>query len=243
MKDTFDIVVLNARPAAGKSEIIDYLKNRELGERRQHFHIGLFEEIDDFPMLWTWFEEDDLLEKMGHTRLHSDAQGYFYGEHLWHVLIERMALEYSKKVTRVKQYHQDCTTILEFSRGSEHGGYAAAYQHLPEEILRRMVILYVNVSYKESLRKNRARFNPQRPDSILEHGLSDEKMECLYKEVDWDDLPRIEGKFIEVKDIRVPYVVFENEDDVTTQRGDALGKRLEDALQKLWIIQQGREER
>jgi hypothetical protein len=32
----------------------------------------------------------------------------------------------------------------------------------------------------------------------------------------------------------VPYAVFENEDDVTTARGTALGERLEETLTKLW---------
>jgi hypothetical protein len=50
-KDTFDILLLIARPAAGKSEIIDYLKRTALEERVRRFHIGEFAEIDDFPML------------------------------------------------------------------------------------------------------------------------------------------------------------------------------------------------
>ena len=47
-KQTFDIILLNGRPAAGKSEIIDYLKQVPLNERIQRFHIGAFDEIDDF---------------------------------------------------------------------------------------------------------------------------------------------------------------------------------------------------
>jgi hypothetical protein len=34
----------------------------------------------------------------------------------------------------------------------------------------------------------------------------------------------------------VPYVVFENEDDVTTARGEALGRRLEKVLGRLWML-------
>ena len=75
-KNNFDILVLNARPAAGKSEIIDYLKHCSREEREDRFNISEFDEIDDFPMLWTWFEEDDILEKMGYPRLHSDEEGY-----------------------------------------------------------------------------------------------------------------------------------------------------------------------
>jgi hypothetical protein len=233
-KNTFDILVLNARPAAGKSEIIDYLKKSPLEERKMRFKVGEFEEIDDFPMLWTWFEEDDLLQKMGYPRLHSDEEGYFKGQHLWHLLIRRMCFEYLKKVTRIPNYHQKYTTIIEFSRGSEHGGYKEAYQHLSKDVLERMAILYLDVSFNESLRKNRARFNPNEPDSILEHGLPDKKLEKMYKEVDWHELVKDDPAYIEIQGVKVPYVIFENEDDVTTARGDALGERLEARLQTLW---------
>lgn len=231
---TFDILVLNARPAAGKSEVIDYLKRCPLEERKQRFNIGEFEEIDDFPMLWTWFEEDDILQKIGYPRLHSDEQGYFKGQHLWHLLIRRMCFEYHKKVTRLPDYHQKYTTIIEFSRGSEHGGYREAYQHLSKDVLERMAILYLDVSFNESLRKNRARFNPNQPDSILEHGLPDAKLERMYKEVDWHELEKKDNTYINILGVDVPYVIFENEDDVTTARGDALGDRLEARLQTLW---------
>ncbi len=86
------------------------------------------------------------------------------------------------------------------------------------------------------MKKNKARFNPDRPDSILEHGLSDEKMKMLYKESDWDEVSAKDPEFITIQGVKVPYVVFENEDDVTTGRGKALGERLEETLGKLWEI-------
>ena len=239
-KNTFDILVLNARPAAGKSEIIDYLKRCDINDRKKRFHIGEFEEIDDFPMLWTWFEEDEILQEMGLPRLHSDANGYFSGQYLWNLLIRRMSMDYLKKLDRVPGYHDRFTTILEFSRGSEHGGYREAYEHLSPQIVKRMAILYVDVSYSESLRKNRKRFNPERPDSILEHGLSDEKMERLYKEVDFHTLTQSDPAYVEIQGSKVPYVVFQNEDDVTSARGDALGNRLQENLTILWKRWQNR---
>ena len=59
-KNTFDIVILNGRPAAGKSEVIDFLKKVPVDERISRFHIGDFEEIDDFPILFERFEDDEL---------------------------------------------------------------------------------------------------------------------------------------------------------------------------------------
>ena len=235
-KNTFDILLLIARPAAGKSEIIDYLKNTPVEERRERFHIGEFVEIDDFPMLWTWFEEDALLEQMGHPRLHTDAQRLFLNQYLWDLLIERIGLEYQKKVRDIPGYEERYTTIVEFSRGAEHGGYRSAFGHLLPEMLPKMAVLYIEVTWEESLRKNRQRFNPEKPDSILEHGISDWKMERLYREVDWNEVSSGDPHYLSIQGTRVPYVVFDNADDVTTGRGAALGERLEQSLKELWAL-------
>jgi len=228
---TFKTLLLIARPAAGKSEIIHYLQNTPMDERIGKFHIGTFEEVDDFPMLWAWFEEYALLEKMGHPRLHTSPDGYFKYRYLWDLLIERIGLEYQKLM---RDFSGD-TVILEFSRGSDHGGYQSAFNHLTDEILENLAILYINVSWEESLRKNQRRFNPDRPDSILEHGLPDEKLEKMYRETDWDALTEGHSKRIPIRSYAVPYAVFENEDDITTDQGPTLGKRLEQVLNRLWL--------
>src|SRR5512143_2161443 len=116
-ENTFDILLLIARPGAGKSEVIDYLKNVSAEERSRRFHIGPFEEIDDFPMLWAWMEEDQLLEKMGHARLHTDRDGYFLHHYRWDLLIERIGLEYQKRQRGASPKDASMTTIVEFSRG------------------------------------------------------------------------------------------------------------------------------
>ena len=234
--NTFEILLLIARPAAGKSEVINYLKNTPLHQRVERFHIGKMAEIDDFPMLYTWFEEDGLLEEMGYPRLHTDADGYFLGNHLWNLLIERINLEYQKKLRDIDEFEPNYTAIIEFSRGKEHGGYASAFMHLSELILEKMVVLYLDVSWEESLRKNRKRFNPNRPDSILEHSLPDNKLKRLYKEIDWREVSASDPHYLQIKEKQVPYVVFENEDDVTTAQDEALGKRLEEKLSILWNL-------
>ena len=76
MQDTFEAVVLIGRPAAGKSEVIDYLKKTPIEERRKRFHIGEFEELDDFPILWERFEDDDIFERLGKPRFHATSDYY-----------------------------------------------------------------------------------------------------------------------------------------------------------------------
>lgn len=240
--NTFKIILLTARPAAGKSEIIDYLRRTPLPERIERFHVGEFEEIDDFPMLWTWFEEDDILKALGHPRLHTNESNCFKYNYLWNVLIRRISLEYAKKLRDNPAYHTEKTTVIEFARGTEHGGFQRAFEHLSLEVVEKMAVLYINVSWEESLRKNRQRFNPDRPDSILEHALPDSKLEKLYREVDWEEVSAGDEEYLTIQGVRVPYVVFENEDDVTTGRGEALGQRLEETLGRLWGLVNGGQE-
>lgn len=236
-KNTFDILILIGRPASGKSEIIHFLTHLPESIRRDRFHIAKLDIFDDFPILWAWFEEDDILsQSFGLPRLHSDEQGYFLYREYWHVLIKLLSLAYTKKVRDDASYHHHRTALIEFARGSEHGGYADAFQYVSNEILKRAAVIYVRVPFEESLRKNRRRFNPDKPDSILEHGLSDEKIECLYREDDWVSIAPNDSGHLKLREQRVPYVVFPNEDDVTTGQPEQLAERLGAVLGKLWEL-------
>ena len=236
MKDHFEILILLGRPASGKSEVIDFLKKTPIPERLKRYHINELEEIDDFPMLWTWFEEDAILEKIMHKpRVNSDSDGYFLHQYQWDLLIERISLEYRKKL-RNAGYAENMTTLIEFSRGTEHGGYESAFHHLSEEIIEKACVFYIDVPYEESLRKNRRRFNPNRPDSILEHGLPDHKLERLYKEVDWETFKGNDPEFIHFSGHKIPYAVLRNLPEVTDDP-QKLGPALEDSFSKLWNIQ------
>lgn len=236
MKNIFHKIILLGRPASGKSEIIDYLKKTPPKERTKRFHIGKIEELDDFPMLWTWFEEDAILEKkLGKPRMHSTPDGYFLFEYQWHLLIERICFDYDKKLRDNPDLHNDTTCLLEFSRGSEHGGYKEAFKHLSENVLKDSAIVYVNVPYEESLRKNRMRFNPAKPDSILEHGLPDAKLERLYKFVDWEDVTKDTTTHININGVKVPYVVFENMPS-KTDNPKLLGPALDEVFSRLCKI-------
>lgn len=236
----FDVLVLIARPAAGKSEIVEFLRHIPVEERRQRFHIAEFCVIDDFPMLWAWFEEDDILERLGHPRLHTTPDGYFVDNVLWHVLIERIGLEYARLLREQPDFHATHTAIVEFSRGAEHGGYREAFAHLADDLLRRAAVMYVEVTYEESLRKNRRRYDPQRPDSILYHSLPDAKLERLYREDDFAAFSAADPHYLTVRGMRVPYVIFENHDDVTTDQPQRLAERLEARLGALWRLYAGR---
>ena len=76
----FKKLILLGRPASGKSEFIDFLKNTPEKERAQNYHIGPFKELDDFLWLWEKFKEDDLWETAGHPRRYSKTAEHGYVE-------------------------------------------------------------------------------------------------------------------------------------------------------------------
>jgi hypothetical protein len=233
--ELFDTLILLGRPASGKSEIIEYLRRLEPAERRR-LHLGELVVVDDFPMLWSWLEEDRLLSEMGKPRLYTDEQGYFKKEYLWDLLVRRLCLEHEKRKKAMSEGGREATVIIEFSRGGAHGGYRRALAQMSAPVLQAAVVLYVNVSFEESLRKNRRRYNPRAPHSILQHSLPDEKMRRLYGEDDWGALSAADPHFLKLQEMRLPYGVFENEEDFTTAGGAELGWRLEDCFRELWRL-------
>ena len=228
----FPVVIITGRPAAGKSELIDYLKNCDAAERVQRFHIGQFEELDDFVYVWETFEIDDILSRHGKPRLWTDDRYYFTDPFIWNLYIERINLEYRKKLARDASYHQRVTTLIEFARGGDDGIHEAL-RHLHDEVLSRAVLVYIKVSYEESVRKNRRRARKGMEDSILYHSLPDEKMEFYYQTNDWETLAAKDPHVIEVNGFRVPYAVFENEPEKTLDPV-LIGTELERVTAKLW---------
>ena len=227
-----DVLILTARPAAGKSEVIDFLKKVPPAKRKQLFGIGPFEEIDDFPYVWETFENDEIWEKLGRPRQNTDKDLYFKNDAIWDFFIHKINLAYAKKIAKDPHYHKTNTTIIEFARGGKEG-IRRALDRLSPAILDKAAILYVKVSYEESVRKNRRRFKPDQADSILYHSLADEKMERYYKLNDWEGLSggKTEGE-IAVKGRRVPFVVLQNEPGVTDDP-KKLGPALREAFSRL----------
>lgn len=236
-KNAYDVIILTARPASGKSEVINYLKNTDSETRLKRFHIADFEELDDFIYVWETFVTDDLMSKHGKERLLTDDKYYFKDHFVWNLFIERLNVAYAKKLAYNPAFLNDHTIIIEFARGGENA-IAEALSYLDDDILKKAALFYIDVSYEESLRKNRARKRPGMEDSILYHSLPDEKMEFYYKINDWEKLTADDPQFITTKGIKLPYVAFKNEPDLTTPGGEPLGNALEECFQRLWKIQQ-----
>lgn len=225
---TFEVILFFGKPASGKSEVIDYLKKVPLEERIKRFHIGNFKELDDFKLLWEKGEEDDILEKLGQKRLYTQRHptGYLVSnKFLYKILIKELNLLYKKT-----KFEKDETVFIEFSRGGKDG-YRTGLSLVDSEILKKAAIVHVNVSYKETVRKNLRRYSVDEKESILKHSVPEEVMQ-RYKVDDWDALTKENPDYINIRNIKVPYVDLQNEPEIT-DKPEILGKELEKILTRL----------
>jgi hypothetical protein len=235
MVNHFPILIITGRPAAGKSEVIDFLKKCDPIERLERFHIANFEELDDFLFVWETFELDDLMTRFNKPRVWSDEKYWFKDQYIWDLYMARLALEYKKRILKDPKYHVKMTTLVEFARGGDN-----AIQHaltfLDDEMLSRSSLVYIKVPYEESVRKNRKRARPGQEDSILYHSLPDDKMEYYYKVNDWDQIEAKDSQFIEIRNQKIPYSIFDNMPE-KTHDPKLIGEELERVTQKLWKLQ------
>ena len=169
---------------------------------------------------------------MGKERIWTDEKYWFKESYIWDLYIKRLALEYKKKIARDPAYHDRMTSLVEFARGGDDAIHRAL-SFLSDEMLSKASLMYIRVTYEESVRKNRRRARKGEEDSILYHSLPDEKMEYYYKTNDWDKLEATNPNFIEVRAHKIPYAVFENMPEKTLDPM-LIGEELERATTKLW---------
>jgi len=233
---TFDHILLLGRPASGKSEFIDCLKSKSDAERAELFHIGKLEEMDDFVWFWEKFLEDNLWEESGQARVFSHREGDNIGLNedagkLFDLWIVKFNREIGEKYLPRPEFYEKGTLFIEFSRGG-HGGYKKALPMLSKDILEKAAIVYVKVSFDESMRRNNARYEEKKKHSILAHKATDRVMNAFYKEDDWDVLTAgAESGHVDVQGLRVPFITVLNEPEI--KEAAPLAERYKSAMHKL----------
>lgn len=241
MHKTFDHILLLGRPAAGKSEFIDFMKKCHEEDRAANYHIGNFEELDDFAWLWEKFLEDDQWELAGCKRLFSkkleDSNYVVVPEafKIYDFMIQKFNTEVFDRYVKKPEFYADGTCIIEFARGREDG-YKRSLNALSKDVLDRAAILYVNVSFEESWRRNIARFEEKLANSILCHMAPKELMEHFYKIDDWANITSGNGSgYLDLKNGRVPFVTMNNEPEIKDY--NRIAPRYRTALDELWKLQ------
>lgn len=235
---TFDNLMLIGRGGSGKSELIDFLKSVSLKERLEKFHVGEFDEIDDFPWIHAIFKEEDLWEKLGRPRQLSRRQENIYATvdyQIYDFMILKFNIAISEKYLWGSDFYKRNTLFIEYARGGENG-YKKALGLFDPELLRHTAIFYVDNTFEESMRRNEVRSSESDvKQTVLNHKVPVEVMEALYKTHDWYDLTdkKPEG-YIEAQGIRIPYVTVWNIPESHDLK--VLEGRYSPQLKKLWQL-------
>lgn len=220
------IVILNALPASGKSEVIAFLESLPEERRLREFHFGRIRAIDDFVDLHTMQMIDEAREKVGLPRVHYAPQatgGDMLENRTWFTLLELLNMRYRTLLAKEPGLFEKHTLLIEFARGDSADeafplpfGYEKSYQALAPEILDRAAVLHVKVSPAESRRRNIKRADPNDPGSILKHGVPEAQMRRWYSK---DDLAWLVSRspegYVKCGERLLPYGVFDNEDEKT----------------------------
>lgn len=232
---TFEFLLLLGRPASGKSEFIDFMNKCPVGRRIDRYHLAALHTVDDFPVLWEKFLEDDLWEQLGYARFFSKPLQENYAvinEAIWPFLIQKINAYVEKRFPKDPSiFHQ--SVLIEFSRGGKDG-YAQALRSLSKRILSRAAILYISVSPAESRRRNTARYDRKKKNGVLTHSVPDEELGRTYGSDDWFDIaPHTNGTLF-LDDVPVPYVTMNNEPESTDPI--VLDHRYHEALEALYTL-------
>jgi hypothetical protein len=233
LNGVFEFLLLLGRPACGKSEFIDYMVRAESAERAARYHLGELRVVDDFVFLWRRFEEDDEREKRGLPRLVSlpaDTGYRVADDAVWDLLIDDIGSSLAPQLAAPPKPGD--TTLIEFSRGRQVG-YGRALRRLSPQLLRRAAILYIEVTFEESWRRNLARYDAAKRDGILTHSVPRSEMERNYLTDDWSELTsgRRHGR-VALGEASVPFVTMNNEPESTDPV--ELDRRYAEALDALW---------
>ena len=94
-KKVFDVVLLNALPASGKSELRKFMNENDPDQMVNDFHIGKNLQLDDFPYVWLMRQVDKKLASMGlDTLYYPDDESPTYDGRVWGVLSFLLSEDY-----------------------------------------------------------------------------------------------------------------------------------------------------
>lgn len=234
----FEHLFVLGRPAGGKSEFIDYMKNCDPAKRLASHFIAPFDILDDYLFLTEIATHEDALEALSVPRFMTTRTKdgiAVINDIFWPYASQRLNVTIKNGYLSKPAYYKERTLLIEFSRGTGDWGYQKAFSGLSPEVLSKGAVIYIKVSYEEALRRNEARYQEKMKHSILAHKCPEHIMEKYYKYDDWLDITsNSPSGRLEMNGVQVPFVTMENEPE--RKDNDVLEKRYGEALESLFEL-------
>ncbi len=144
--DVFDIVLLLALPASGKSEVRNFFAHIGEDRLREEFHIGKTLQLDDFPYVHFMRRIDDELCAMGTGRLFYPGEAPFLDGRDWGTLCGLLNEDYHDLMNRSVTKPDSAARLLfdRIDRAAAGAGIAPRLGLLPDETRARLAVLLEN---------------------------------------------------------------------------------------------------
>ncbi len=98
----FKVVLLQALPASGKSEVRNFMANVDAQRLKDEFHIGENLQLDDFPYVHMMRRIDNELEALGRPRIFYPGEEPFFDGRDWGTLCNLLNEDYHDLLGRVR---------------------------------------------------------------------------------------------------------------------------------------------
>ena len=125
--NVFKVVLLQALPASGKSEVRNFMANIEPERLKQEFHIGENLQLDDFPYVHMMRRIDNELQAMGHARVFYPGEEPFIDGRDWGTLCCLLNEDYHDLLNRNVQKPDSAAQLLfdRYDRAAQIAGACA----------------------------------------------------------------------------------------------------------------------
>lgn len=139
----FKVVLLQALPASGKSEVRNFMAHVDGQRLKEEFHIGENLQLDDFPYVHMMRRIDNELEAMGESRIFYPGEEPFVDGRDWGTLCNLLNEDYHDLLNR-SVVKPDSAAKLLFERIDRAGlgaGIAPRMGLLREEIREKLAVI------------------------------------------------------------------------------------------------------
>lgn len=101
-KDVFNVLLLLALPASGKSEVRNFMANIDAEKLKNDFHVGENLQLDDFPYVFFMRRIDEELERLNKPRMFYPGEVPFYDGRDWGTLVNLLNEDYHDLLNRTQ---------------------------------------------------------------------------------------------------------------------------------------------